>query len=200
MTTNRWRSGGTSSYRLSHPSKRLAQEAEHFSMDDYLERHSAYGAQKSPPAKFDPQEAIGVQRGPVDPHEEIRTWGNSVLVDFTGVPDQIVTSAAQLIRVSRRRPTTFTILSVVTFGSGWAGASDACSLLITYILGVGQAQATFFREIAIADPEPGSSVFQTDTFPLNAVQTQCQLIVPPQHNVGSLYTAQIAQFAAPVME
>jgi hypothetical protein len=197
---NRWRSGGTASFRSAHSAKRLAQEAERFDMGEYLDRHSAYGAQKDPPAKFDPKEAIGVQRGPVDPDEEIRTWGNSVLVNFTGVADQVVTSPTQLIRVARRRPTTFSILTVVTFGSGWAGIDDACTLLITYILGVGQAQCTFYDSLDCPVPDNGVSYHLTRQYPLNAVQCQAQLIVPSQHNVGAIYAAQIAQFAAPVME
>jgi hypothetical protein len=205
-----WRKGklasvggsGSSDFRSSHSSRREQEEAEErFSLEEYRHRVSAFGAQRpGNPADFDPHEAKGVRAEfgkPTD--EDIRTWGNWVNVTLLGEGEDVTTPAQQLVHVSRRRPTSFNILTVVNFGLGWRGASDACNLLITYTVGVGQAQMTFTKTIAIATPEPGGSVFNTDQFPLNAVQGYAQLLTGALLT-SATYQATIGQFAAPVFE
>lgn len=193
---------GSSDFRNAHSSRALQREVEErFSLEEYLERGSAFGGQKpGGPADFDPHEVKGVRAefGKAT-DEEIRTWGNWVNITLMGEGEDVTTPAQQLVHVSRRRPTSFNILTVVNFGVGWRGASDACNLLITYTVGVGQAQMTFTKTIAIPTPGPGGSIFNTDQFPLNAVQGYAQLLTGAL-SAGATYQATIGQFAAPVFE
>jgi hypothetical protein len=210
MRSARWRLGsavggpsrGMAAFRSSHSARTLAEEAEeHFSLDEYMRRKSAFGAQKpGGPAPFDPHDTYGVRAEfgkPTD--EDTRTWGNSQIIQFVATPENLTLPTVQLIHVARRRPTSFNIITVVTFGQGWLGTADACDLNIIYIMGVGQTSISFINTLTIADPEPGSSFFHVDQFPLNAVQTQAQILVHPT-NTGATYVTQVAQLAAPVFE
>lgn len=150
---------------------------------------------------FDPTEAKGViSPTTTGPDEDTRTWGNSFMVEFFltafAGPTPFEPITGQLVHVSRRRPTTFTVFTVLTFiGASWAG-ENAFTLKLTYSLGVGQAQAPYSKLVAIPAPADGLQVVNTDTFPIHALQGIASLAGTAK--IPGLHQAQISQFAAPV--
>jgi hypothetical protein len=128
--------------------------------------------------------------------EDTRTWGNSQAICFDVksfyLREQVST---QLVHVARRRPTTFTIKTILTFQQGWAGEGP-WNLVLSYTLGVGQTQDTITKTIAIPAPAVGLQVVDTDTLPANAIQAKGALVGAP--TVLGRHSALLSQFAAPV--
>src|SRR5208282_6198642 len=89
--------------------------------------------------------------------EDTTTWGNTAAFTFqtvNGVAPVVPTQ--QLIHIARRRPTTFSVITVLTLGTGWTGESSWFFQML-YILGVGQTNLKVIRTIAIPVPTNGQS-------------------------------------------
>ena len=207
--SNKFRGSGTSRFRSAHGIEALRREVEEgFDLGEYLERGPARGAAQQPPARFDPNDAYGVRAEFGKPtNEDTRTWGNTTFIPSP--PSTFITAhdtsyeiqTTQLIHVSRRRPTSFNILTVLTLGAigsgNWAGENPV-TFTIQYIVGVGQTQVAFNRVITIATPSDGLQIINTDQYPLNSLQTACNL--SGVANIDGAKFAAITQMCAPVFE
>lgn len=101
-----------------------------------------------------PDEVPGVKARFLKPSEEdTRTWGNSTSLSFVGsaVGELVNYPSTQLLHVSRKRPTTFLVTTVVVLGNGWQGESTGWTVFNTIIAGVGQTQAPVQRTLPL-DP------------------------------------------------
>lgn len=204
--SNKFRGSGTSRFRSAHGIEALRREVEEgFDLGDYLERGPARGAAQQPPARFDPNGAYGVRAEFGKPtNEDTRTWGNTAFLPtppalFNTIHDNpFDIQTTQLIHVSRRRPTSFNILTVLTLGgANWTGENE-WTLTIQYIVGVGQTQTAFNRVITIATPTDGLQIVNTDQYPLNSLQTACNL--GGVAGITGAKSATITQMCAPVFE
>lgn len=132
--------------------------------------------------------------------EETRTWGNSVqllipVVLVVGPPIPFIgPSTTQLVHVSRRHPTTFSVFSVVDFGPIVA---TTLTIEIDHTIGVGSAQRTIRRIIPVV-PIPGGQVTDFVQYPVNALQGQIKISGTYTGPPTSL-AFQLSMFAAPVM-
>jgi len=197
-------------FRSVHSARRGAEEAERFSLDDYRRRNGAdpfaaslHGTGRE--GNYDPHAAKGVEAHFGAPSvEDTRTWGNQTLLTLNaivpiGPPIAQAFTSTQLVHVSRRRPTSFNILTLVRLIAGWTGES-AWDLNIVYTVGVGQAQTQFVITIPIPTPSDGLQVGpHVDQFPLNALQVGCVFSVAAPSDAG-FKSVSITQLAAPVFE
>jgi hypothetical protein len=111
---------------------------------------------RSGPTMFSegPDNVPGVKAHFLAPSEEdTRTWGNSTTLSFVGasIGEAFVFPSTQLLHVSRKRPTTFLVTTIVILGNGWAGEGVGWNLFNTIIVGVGQTQAPVQRVLPL-DP------------------------------------------------
>jgi hypothetical protein len=199
---NRLRSSGPIDFRSSHSARALQWEAEEdFRLGEYLRRKGAdpFRSMRGGTVDYDPDKAKGVQaRFGAPTVEDTRTWGNQAIIQFDIVgPEARAIPTTQLIHVARSRPTSFNILTVVLFGQGW-DTENATHIDILYTVGVGQTQCQFVNSIDVAAPATGLSIFNTDQFPLNAVQTQVSINGTFKNLSHHMVT--ITQLAAPVFE
>ena len=202
-------------FRSSHSARELAEEAERFSLDDYRDRDAADGfaeslhsSQTGRVGRYDPVKAKGVAADFLKgTHEETRTWGNSQPFSFVtdGTGDAVLYATVQLIHVSRWRPTSFTVQTVMTLISGWtpeAGAGGLYNLFVDYILGVGQTSIRVQKKYPLTPLFDGNGVILSQpvndvlTFPANAIQATATIIGTSR--AAGVKTGTIAQLAAPI--
>lgn len=174
-----------------------------FELAEYLEREGIREFQstlreEAERNSYDPEEAKGVHSTFLrSTEEDTRTWGNTSALNFTpAVGDVVAKVSTQLIHVSRRRPTTWTILTTLNLGNGWTG-EGAWALVLSYTLGVGQANTTVLKPIAIAVPASGAqAVVNTDTVPAHAIQATATLRGVAVN--GVLHETMLTMLAAPI--
>lgn len=131
--------------------------------------------------------------------ENTLTWGDSQNLTF--LPESAEGNAfpsIQLVHVRRRRPTTFTVAIVVSLGGGWTGETNL-TVLITYIIGVGQTMCQFQKSITITNPTDNTQVINdVQQLPATALQVQVTPSVFNLLNVGKEHGIQVTALAAPV--
>jgi hypothetical protein len=211
MGTNRLRSSGSIVVRSTHGARALDEESRRFNLDEYRQRNGADAFAKSLRSEdypegggsFGANQAYGARaKFGVSTDESTLTWGNQETFNFVapagGHAPAVSLPTKQLIHVARHRPTSFNILTVVTFGMGWTGESD-WTVQLLFTIGVGQAQATFSILLDEATPANGNQLVDTRQYPANAIQTQCVLFGAAPAVAGQ-HTITIAQFCAPVFE
>jgi hypothetical protein len=137
--------------------------------------------------------------------ENTTTWGNTTNLAFNAVGGEpVVQQSTQLIAVSRRRPTNFTLMTLITLGAfNWTGEINPLLLQVLVNIGVGQAVAYAQRNFVIpaAALLNGAQVV-LDLFspiPAQAINSQVKLTFNGPHNVGA-HDLQITQLAAPLVQ
>jgi hypothetical protein len=137
--------------------------------------------------------------------ENTTTWGGTTNLSFVGpfTETVLLPPSTQLVHVSRRRPTNFTLMTVVTLGMvNWTGEVNPLLLQVLANIGVGQAVAYAKRVFVIpaASLVNGAQVV-LDLFspiPAAAINTQVQASFFAT-NAGA-HDLQVTQLAAPVVQ
>jgi hypothetical protein len=133
--------------------------------------------------------------------EETRTWGNTANLQFVATGAETISlPTPQLIHIHRHKPTTYTILTAIDFGTGWVAEVGPFTLTLLVTCGIGQAMRTIQVPLAI----PGTSVAIGGQFsdvrqlPAHALQAQAifsgAILFPGPHDVF------VTMMAAPVFE
>ena len=137
--------------------------------------------------------------------ENTTTWGGTTNLSFVGPTSSEASfvQSTQLVHVSRRRPTNFTLMTLITLGQGWTGETSTLVLAVIANIGVGQAVA-YAKRIFNVPPAAlinGAQVV-LDLFspiPATALNTQVQLVsfaaINPVH-----HDLQVTQLAAPLVQ
>lgn len=142
--------------------------------------------------------------------EDTIPWGQ---IGDLSIPAGTVLAAAQslnkqrpqMVHVSRDRPTTFTLLTVVDYGFGWTGIpGENVGVAIDYILGVGQVKVLVKHALPVlSDAALFNGAQQVDIFtvPMMAVQATARVY---DLTLSGIETVQrsivVTTLAAPVVQ
>lgn len=131
--------------------------------------------------------------------ENTLMWGQTTDLSFTSaaIGDGINKQSEQLVHVSRTRPTSYNVLTIVDFGNGWSGEA-AFAVQVRYFLGLGSAKATFTETVAIPVPADNSKPVQLSRLGLPAHAIQVQVVLAGVAALVGPHSCQATVMAAPV--
>ncbi len=137
--------------------------------------------------------------------ENTTTWGATTNISFVGpfTETVLLPPSTQLVHVSRRRPTNFTLMTVITLGmTNWTGEVNNLFLQVLANIGVGQAVA-YARRIFVVPPASlvnGAQVVLDLFSPLPAAAINTQVQVSFFATNAGPHDLQVTQLAAPVVQ
>lgn len=136
----------------------------------------------------------------VPSEEETRTWGNSGSIAFVGIPAEPITfPGPQLIHILRRRPTSYTVLTVVDFLQGWDGEPSVnWTVNVQIVVGVGQAKVPVLRFINAGTVPLANGLQLIDLLTLPAHAMQSSVSLTGNVAVAGPKALNVTMLAAPV--